>query len=297
MVALTVFNATVTLGHENADHLNLDLDLILHGIRAGSSFTPALFALMLLIQTGRLNEAAYWSERLLAEPWIRRVPMRGALFELIGSAATLHDGALLRAQAGAQTALDLISPAAWGIVVGIPLSLAVHAATELGDFQSAMSYLNVPVPAAMFDTPFALPYLQALGRYHLAKGHRLTALRHFQAGGDLMARWRVDAPELTDWRDDTAAVTAALGQKEPQNSEAAEQDDAERGVIDARAAELTDAERRVAALAAAGVTNREIASQLFITVSTVEQHLTKIYRKLNVRRRSGLPDGLIGDLP
>ncbi|MFD0817245.1 LuxR C-terminal-related transcriptional regulator [Micromonospora zhanjiangensis] len=43
-----------------------------------------------------------------------------------------------------------------------------------------------------------------------------------------------------------------------------------------------------AALAAAGNTNRQIAKHLCITVSTVEQHLTKIYRKLNVRSRSGL---------
>ncbi|WP_460808637.1 LuxR C-terminal-related transcriptional regulator [Micromonospora zhanjiangensis] len=31
-----------------------------------------------------------------------------------------------------------------------------------------------------------------------------------------------------------------------------------------------------------------MAKHLCITVSTVEQHLTKIYRKLNVRSRSGL---------
>jgi DNA-binding CsgD family transcriptional regulator len=48
--------------------------------------------------------------------------------------------------------------------------------------------------------------------------------------------------------------------------------------------QLSDAERRVAALAADGYTNREISRKLFITVSTVEQHLTKIYRKLNVKR-------------
>ncbi|PNE13396.1 hypothetical protein B1H26_40750 [Amycolatopsis sp. BJA-103] len=31
--------------------------------------------------------------------------------------------------------------------------------------------------------------------------------------------------------------------------------------------------------------DREISAKLFITVSTVEQHLTRIYRKLQVRRR------------
>ncbi|MFC5744435.1 helix-turn-helix domain-containing protein [Actinomadura rugatobispora] len=48
--------------------------------------------------------------------------------------------------------------------------------------------------------------------------------------------------------------------------------------------ELSDAQRRVAALAAAGHTNREISDKLHVTVSTVEQHLTIVYRKLRVRR-------------
>lgn len=56
---------------------------------------------------------------------------------------------------------------------------------------------------------------------------------------------------------------------------------------------LTEAERRVATLAVVGHTNRDIAKSLFITVSTVEQHLTRIYRKLNVAGRTSLPDALI----
>ncbi|PRY01763.1 AAA ATPase-like protein [Allonocardiopsis opalescens] len=52
---------------------------------------------------------------------------------------------------------------------------------------------------------------------------------------------------------------------------------------------LSDAEQRVASLAASGYTNREIAGKLYITVSTVEQHLTRIYRKLAVNGRSNLP--------
>ncbi|MFH8368271.1 AAA family ATPase [Streptomyces sp. NPDC018031] len=56
-----------------------------------------------------------------------------------------------------------------------------------------------------------------------------------------------------------------------------------------RFASLSEAERKVAALAAQGRSNREIGRTLFITVSTVEQHLTKVYRKLGVSRRSGLP--------
>jgi DNA-binding CsgD family transcriptional regulator len=52
---------------------------------------------------------------------------------------------------------------------------------------------------------------------------------------------------------------------------------------------LSKAEMRVAALAADGFSNRQIADKLFVTVSTVEQHLTRVYSKLKVGRRSDLP--------
>ena len=51
---------------------------------------------------------------------------------------------------------------------------------------------------------------------------------------------------------------------------------------------LSPAERRVADLAALGRRNREIADALHITPSTVEQHLTRVYRKLSVARRGEL---------
>ncbi|OLR93552.1 helix-turn-helix transcriptional regulator [Actinokineospora bangkokensis] len=55
---------------------------------------------------------------------------------------------------------------------------------------------------------------------------------------------------------------------------------------------LSGREIRVAQLAATGHTNREIAESLFITVRTVEVHLTSAYRKLGVRRRSDLSGAL-----
>ncbi|MGZ2361625.1 AAA family ATPase [Streptomyces sp. 372A] len=55
------------------------------------------------------------------------------------------------------------------------------------------------------------------------------------------------------------------------------------------AAELSAAERRVGGLAAQGHSNRQIAQRLCITVSTVEQHLTQVYRKLRVKNRTDLP--------
>lgn len=58
--------------------------------------------------------------------------------------------------------------------------------------------------------------------------------------------------------------------------------------------QLSKAELRVAELAAGGSTNEQIARKLFITVSTVEQHLTHVYRKLAIRRRTELPALLRG---
>jgi DNA-binding CsgD family transcriptional regulator len=55
---------------------------------------------------------------------------------------------------------------------------------------------------------------------------------------------------------------------------------------------LTPSERRVAALAAAGLSNREIAQALFVTLRTVEMHLSNVFRKLDISSRTQLPAAL-----
>ncbi|MGW1563156.1 AAA family ATPase [Streptomyces sp. NPDC002144] len=58
--------------------------------------------------------------------------------------------------------------------------------------------------------------------------------------------------------------------------------------------DLTPRERQVASMAASGLTNGEIATTLFVTASTVEFHLSKVFRKLGITSRKQIP-GAIGD--
>jgi DNA-binding CsgD family transcriptional regulator len=51
---------------------------------------------------------------------------------------------------------------------------------------------------------------------------------------------------------------------------------------------LTPQEQAVVELVAGGLTNREAASHLFVSVKTVQYHLTRVYARLGVRSRSEL---------
>jgi DNA-binding CsgD family transcriptional regulator len=52
--------------------------------------------------------------------------------------------------------------------------------------------------------------------------------------------------------------------------------------------DLTPTEQEVAELVGRGLTNREVAQTLFLSVSTVEANLRRIYRKIGVRSRTEL---------
>jgi len=345
-------------------------------------------ALMALICEDMLDRAAFWCRALMEEPGAAR---GGVLWSalLTGFRAVIETrwGNLEAGENYARAALALLTRKAWGVAIGVPLSsllLTTIASRKLAD---AAECLRVPVPEAMFETPYGLLYLYARGEYYLATGNPQAALADFVDCGNRMVLWGLDLPGLVPWRTKAAEAHLVMGNNlkarelsreqlaqvgprlsrtrgislralaltnhpskrtallresvevlrdtgarlelaytfnELSNAHLAcgEHSRAHWAVRQARSlaercgaqalnvalpntgqdsaepgnkagtrllARLSDAEQRVAMLAACGYTNNQIAHKLFITVSTVEQHLTRVYRKLGVNGRAELP--------
>jgi ATP/maltotriose-dependent transcriptional regulator MalT len=135
-----------------------------------------------------------------------------------------------------------------------------------GDGDTAARVLGEAVAA--FDR---LDFAPDAARARLLEGRALLRAGRRTAAADTLA----------DARARFAAMGATLWQ-----ARAAEQLD--RAAPGRAVGELTPTETRIAELVAQGLRNREIGQTLFISVPTVEAHLTRIYRKLEIRSRSEL---------
>jgi DNA-binding CsgD family transcriptional regulator len=195
---------------------------------------------------------------------------------------------------------------------------AIEALTAVGELDLARRYLDASMEMApRLNRRSRVGAWRSAGFLGAAEGDRMRALDAFEqarAADDdppmypmerartLLAMGAVQRQALQR-RDARETLAKALAMFEELGARPwAEKAGDELSRISGRRApsdELTQAERRVALLAAGGRHNKEIAAELFLSVGTVERHLTSAYRKLGVRSRTELAARLAkaGDEP
>jgi DNA-binding CsgD family transcriptional regulator len=161
------------------------------------------------------------------------------------------------------------TPSAIGSVMRVRGRLAGDPAHAIEDLRTAIEYLQ--------RSPRRLVYARALtdlGSALRRAGRRSDAREPLRAGYDLARECGAHGLAETA-RLELAASGVRLRRERLTGAES-----------------LTASERRIADLAAAGASNAEIAQALFVTVKTVEMHLTHAYRKLDITGRAALPAAL-----
>jgi DNA-binding CsgD family transcriptional regulator len=111
------------------------------------------------------------------------------------------------------------------------------------------------------------------------------------------ANQRTEARERLREGVDLARRLGAFGLCRRANEEIAATGARPRKVLRTGLDALTASERRVAQLAAEGLSNKEIAQTLFVTIKTVEVHLSHAYRKLDISSRAQLETALLTPAP
>jgi DNA-binding CsgD family transcriptional regulator len=167
----------------------------------------------------------------------------------------------------------------WGDRYAIGASLRVRGLVEGGEAGVALLREAVEVLAgsgARLEHARALVDLGAT----LRRANRRTEARERLREGVDLAR-RVGAFGLAGRANDEIAATGARPRR----------------ILQTGLDSLTASERRVAQLAADGMSNKEIAQTLFVTIKTVEFHLSHAYRKLGISSRAQLNTALLTPAP
>jgi DNA-binding CsgD family transcriptional regulator len=163
----------------------------------------------------------------------------------------------------------------WGAPAPIGRALRVLAGFEGEDRLARLREAR----AVVEDSPVRLERLRVLCELG-------AALRH--------ARERVEARDPLREALDEARRLGAVAIARRAHDELAATGETVRPLLATGVESLTPSERRVASMAAEGMSNREIAQTLFLTVKTVETHLSAAYRKLEIAGRAELSGALAG---
>lgn len=166
---------------------------------------------------------------------------------------------------------------AWGVASTLGRALRISGLIEGGDqglelIREAVAVL-APSPARL-EHAYALADLGAALR---RANHRAEAREHLREALDLAQR--AGAVLLTEQAHEELIAAGARPRR----------------VVQSGAASLTPSERRIAAMAAEGLSNRDIAQALFVTLRTVEMHLSNAFRKLQISSRTQLATALTAD--
>jgi DNA-binding CsgD family transcriptional regulator len=137
------------------------------------------------------------------------------------------------------------------------------------DYQQSIKYLHA--------TPIAL----SLARSRLVYGEWLRRQRRRRAAREQL-RAALESFERMGARGFAERARGELAATGEHTVKRTEQD----------GPQLTPQETQIAWLAAEGASNRDIATRLFLSAATVDYHLRKVYRKLDVTRRASLPRAL-----
>lgn len=258
-------------------------------------------------------------ERAAPQTWAATLTHHGINGDVSGSALAgmllLARGQLWLAAGDGQAALrDFEQARALETLAGIDPGAATSRAycalarARIGDHDAAQALAQAALQRAReWDTPSALASALRTAGLVARKEEQIELLRASVIAGDRSPARYEHAQSLTAYgaalrraghrRDARDPLTQALDQATRCGARALARTAREELVAtgarprrDMRTGPdaLTPSERRVAQLVADGLTNREAAQALFVTMRTVEGHLTQTYTKLNITSRREL---------
>ncbi|WP_253919891.1 helix-turn-helix transcriptional regulator [Dietzia psychralcaliphila] len=240
-----------------------------------------------------------WTARIEAVAEASTDPAESALLHTVRAATLVHTGDRPAARLLVDRAFRILPSGRWGAALGFPLATGLAAA----EVHTAGTSGPSGPPDLMATTFHDLRVLLARARRLAENGAVLAAMGDLQAVDRLAVQCGLDGPVVERARAELVALRAGFpgsvlgdtvpwmlsGIPGPTGGRASRGSGPDDEGDDHR---LSGAELRVAELAAEGLTNRAIGRRLHVTVSTVEQHLTKVYRKLGVSGRVDLSTGI-----